>query len=419
MRFGGAIFGSGGAGNPSNQSVTLTVAAVDANAQFIAAADFVCDGVDDDVQIQAALDQLTTDEGGVVQLSEGTFVLADSTGLTFDRSNVEIRGMGEATLIQASLMAGVAFFSMVDTTTRFRITIRDLRINSATADTGTGIDFSHFRVCSIFSVSISGVLIGVDINDASSFYNDIRDVDVTAGGVGSFGFVFRGGANFNTCYKCTGRGDTNTSHFRVEAIGCGFFSCDAEGTNGIGIDVQAAGDSCNIFNPWIEGLATGILIAAGAVNTLICGGEIILNTANITDNGTNTNILGSRVGGAAGDGSHCKLNRIGAGNEVLDEITAGGDINYLSTNMQFNTAGGGAADTLDNILGGTDGDLLIWRPTASGRVITVTNNNGGDGSIRMVSPAIITTSFRSQYFFICKGQPPSTVWYEISRSTPI
>lgn len=56
---------------------TFVVAASDANARTRAKADYICDGTDDNVQIQAAIDALPA-VGGSVQLSEGTFYISST-----------------------------------------------------------------------------------------------------------------------------------------------------------------------------------------------------------------------------------------------------------------------------------------------------------------------------------------------------
>ena len=68
----------------SESPVTLTVAASDSTELSKTQADYVCDGVDDQVEIQAALAALP--EGGMVVLSDGTFncagVIAPAAGRT-------------------------------------------------------------------------------------------------------------------------------------------------------------------------------------------------------------------------------------------------------------------------------------------------------------------------------------------------
>lgn len=81
---------------------TLLVAASDALDRTRAQADYICDGVADDVQINAALNALPA-SGGRVMLSEGTFTLADS--ITIPANNITLRGQGRSTLIDGDGLA--------------------------------------------------------------------------------------------------------------------------------------------------------------------------------------------------------------------------------------------------------------------------------------------------------------------------
>jgi polygalacturonase len=77
---------------------TLTVAASDAHATVKAQADYLCDGTDDDVQIQAAIDALAA-AGGKVVLTEGTFTIGTAPVLASNTCLVG-QGMGITTIIQ-------------------------------------------------------------------------------------------------------------------------------------------------------------------------------------------------------------------------------------------------------------------------------------------------------------------------------
>jgi len=103
MTFGkSGIFGGGRA---SDGGVVLTVAAADAPSKIKARADYVCDGVDDHVQIQAAIDSFPVSGDqirGAVVLSSGKFVIGDTikmyrtaTGLMM--SSITLRGQNCAT----------------------------------------------------------------------------------------------------------------------------------------------------------------------------------------------------------------------------------------------------------------------------------------------------------------------------------
>jgi len=70
---------------------TYLVAAYDAREETREVADFICDGTNDQEQIQAAIDLCTV--GGLVQLSEGTFWLGDY--VTLGSNAVSLRGAGQ------------------------------------------------------------------------------------------------------------------------------------------------------------------------------------------------------------------------------------------------------------------------------------------------------------------------------------
>lgn len=72
-------------------TVVFLVAAVDATAAEILAADYVCDGVADEVQINAAITALPTN-GGIVQLSTGTFTV--SAAIAMNKNGTTLRGGG-------------------------------------------------------------------------------------------------------------------------------------------------------------------------------------------------------------------------------------------------------------------------------------------------------------------------------------
>ncbi len=75
---------------------TALVAASDASVYMKALAWYQCDGEDDDVQIQAAIDAIPS-SGGAVSLSEGTFTLGARVQIAND--DIAIRGQGMSTII--------------------------------------------------------------------------------------------------------------------------------------------------------------------------------------------------------------------------------------------------------------------------------------------------------------------------------
>lgn len=84
---------------PVGRSATYVVAASNAPAHVKAQADYVCDGTDDNVEIQVALNALPAG-GGVVQLTAGTFTL--SANIVAYGSYRTLQGTGSATIIKAT-----------------------------------------------------------------------------------------------------------------------------------------------------------------------------------------------------------------------------------------------------------------------------------------------------------------------------
>ena len=131
------------------RSVTLTVAANDGTALEKAQADYVCDGTDDHVQIQAAIDALPA-TGGEVHLSSGTFI--NEAALVLD-SYQTLRGQGRSTILTTTT-ANLDIITATggDGTEKVGILIADLCIDgdagAAANDMGifwTYVDSSEIR----------------------------------------------------------------------------------------------------------------------------------------------------------------------------------------------------------------------------------------------------------------------------------
>lgn len=78
-----------------NRTTEITIAASD----YAGQADIYCDGINDDVEIQDAIDKLSALGGGTVKLTNGSFYI--STVLTI-KENIFIQGMGESTKLVPS-----------------------------------------------------------------------------------------------------------------------------------------------------------------------------------------------------------------------------------------------------------------------------------------------------------------------------
>jgi hypothetical protein len=130
------------------RSATLVIAASDSSAKSKAQADYVCDGIDDQDEINAAITAIST-TGGVIQLLEGNFSVSGE--ITGSRA-VMIRGMGaEATIITQTAQATV----IINLGASQCSGVSDLKIVMPTTNSGHGIRFSSDGV-TISNVKVQG-----------------------------------------------------------------------------------------------------------------------------------------------------------------------------------------------------------------------------------------------------------------------
>lgn len=124
---------------PDTRVATLIVAASDS--EYPAKADYQCDGVDDHVEIQAALDALPT-TGGEVKLLDGTYNCEVQIDLD---TNQTLRGCGRNIILTTST-ANLVFLSAVGVsgTEKTGIVIADLQIDGGASNLGNvGIYFEY------------------------------------------------------------------------------------------------------------------------------------------------------------------------------------------------------------------------------------------------------------------------------------
>lgn len=148
---------------------TRAVAADDTSSWNKEMADFVCDGTDDDVTINAALDALP-DDGGRVILLEGTFVC---TGSLVIPSNTTLQGMGPATVIAIAddMDANLHLITNSDPTGGNEgIVIRNLKLDGNKANNSAGIQRGIFFDNISYS-TIENVIVTSFRNDGFILYD--------------------------------------------------------------------------------------------------------------------------------------------------------------------------------------------------------------------------------------------------------
>jgi parallel beta-helix repeat protein len=178
----------------TGRTATFTIAAADSSALAKAQADLVCDGIDDDVQIQAAIDALPS-VGGSVRLMEGTFTISSAIEMG---NNTVLEGSGvgclnpSGTLVDGAVsyivLANSADCTMITNAdlANHNITIKNLCLdgNKANQSAGDGIYIINGRECLIEHVRIYDAYDdGIEFDrDATSNSNLVTGCRIQASG---------------------------------------------------------------------------------------------------------------------------------------------------------------------------------------------------------------------------------------------
>ena len=133
----------------TGRTVTVVVAANDSSATSKAQADYVCDGVNDQVEIQEAIDGLPSG-GGKVLLMEGTFTMGDwneyITGAKYSimlsRNNIVFIGSGPSTILKAT--DGNGYGSVIYAYNKTDIVVKNLKIDGNTLGGADAVGISFY-----------------------------------------------------------------------------------------------------------------------------------------------------------------------------------------------------------------------------------------------------------------------------------
>jgi parallel beta-helix repeat protein len=141
-------------GGPPRRSATIIVAANDSKDKT--SADYVCDGVNDQVEINAAINDLPT-FGGRVILLEGNYNISSSIQIL--KNYVTLEGQGEGTILFLTNNANVRVIQVGNGTTSFEgITIKNLKINGNKANQTTSVDGIYFYGTLTYTIKKSSVI---------------------------------------------------------------------------------------------------------------------------------------------------------------------------------------------------------------------------------------------------------------------
>lgn len=318
------------AGTASGQSgwvdyvagATIVVAASNAGAASKAVATYVCDGVADEVEIDAALQALPTG-GGVVRLTEGTFALSGAPLLQMRKANSHLVGAGmDATILRVVDNAGTAVNATLITMALASCSVRDLTINGNKATnaartsmfgiqvSGSGADVLVERV-RITSGPGYGFLVGTtavnarlvsciaDSNTGQGFI--VRSSGVTAQPVvdrcisrsNSYGFNSDSGPVLFT--NCAAISNVNDG-FNASAAQTRLVGCDAYANAGVGIVVSGA--FAEVIGCRSVQNATFGLYAITGGDMLIVGNHVVSNGQHgLIAQGSRALVVGNRAFG--------------------------------------------------------------------------------------------------------------------------
>jgi parallel beta-helix repeat protein len=350
---GGFVTPSGGfAGAPSADTRTATVVVAAYNSLHPEKADYQCDGVDDHVEIQAALDSLPS-TGGQVILLDGTFNIQSTIGRNI--SNITIRGQGKSTILTTST-DNLIFFSFTGTngSELTGITIADMQIDGANVS-NCGIYFEYVdksliqNVCSKRHTSStwrSGItLVNSDFNNIignTCSENSYEGIDIEYSNSNTIiGNICQGNADCNI-YLFESNNNTIANNICQDNIYNGIFLGDSNNNtitgnichrNKFGIHFDDSNNNTITGNICQGNNWDGIVIVTSNNNTItgnICQGN---GGDGIYLHGSNNNTITDNI---------CIANSQEATN-TYDDIQICDDSNY--NNIQGNTC---RAGTLTN-----------------------------------------------------------------------
>jgi parallel beta helix pectate lyase-like protein len=321
---------------PSERGRTLTVAASDAPQEVQAAADYVADGSEDQIQIQAAIDALPA-TGGTVSLSAGTF--ATSATIIVRGSGIRLAGLGWSTRIVSSNLADhvvdvsgndfeIDHLALGHQLPQIRSTKAALRVTGAfrvsihhvevTAATGAGVVLRSVSDASVTNSFVHDTLAdGIHVTGASrrvsileNRVNDTGDDSIASVGYQRDEFPNSQVDVLNNIIRRSGANGVKiegTDHAVVS-------SNDVQGTAGSGIvvahssawrtfgavDVMVSRNvvrDANSFEPKTDSGGAGIFVSSR--DTRFPVADIVVSENTVVGGGRSMVFVGS--GGAAGD----------------------------------------------------------------------------------------------------------------------
>lgn len=272
------LVGAANAQRLNNRSNVVTVASSDWTGQ----ADYFCDGTDDNVEIQAAIDYVSGIGGGVVNLTAGTFNISKAgTVLYYSVANdygveikagVTLNGAGNKTILLFTYESAPAILFYCAPNSY------DISVSSMSCDSYTGEYDNNIEII------WTGLCINTRLNNISTKSSFCRNNSASGTGypagsvtISSCSFILSGGSYMSV----TG------CNFSVIALGsfCTVTSCIISGSESTAVVIY--GESNSVTCCSISPSTKSITIQSGATYNVVCSNV----AGTIQNNGGATNII--------------------------------------------------------------------------------------------------------------------------------
>lgn len=257
------------------RAVTLVVAAFDS--LHPEKADYLCDGFNDQVDIQAALDALPA-TGGEVRLLDGLYHCEATINL--DNSQT-LRGCGRNTVLTTNTddivflsAVGIFGFEIIG------ITISDLTIDGNTIG-DIGIYFEYVNYSSVKDVCIrnnqsatGGYLTGIYMLN-SNYNSTINSILIDNSGTG----IYLDTCSSNSISTCTIQSSINTAGIRINNGNNNIINNNTLLDNNRAIDIITCNNNTITSNLCETSTQDGISISGGSLHNTISGNIVLDNKA--------------------------------------------------------------------------------------------------------------------------------------------
>lgn len=309
---------------------------------------------------------------------------------------------------------------------------------------GVCIDASDMALCWYDNLIIYNFGTGIKFVDTQNitFYNKTSNVQISANAGKCIDIDSSGGNSVNnntfSFLRCSYGANGTGVHLDKAQLNV-FYSCNFEptsltGTTGIKIVATTADTTINnvFYAPYVEANAVGISLGANTHRTQFYGGQVVENTTNLSDSGTNSMFVGIdinytqtnkqqklEIGNAIelGSASDTSITRTGAGAIAVEGVAvllSGGALGTPSSGTVTNLTGTAsiningtvgattpAAGTFTTIVAGSTTSLLLgtagsavgnigFRNATSG-TITLAPATGALGTVTLTLPAATDT----------------------------